>query len=96
MQNHITDILFHMAKSQEEMANIIESKRHVAMHLASLSHHIPHANPDFGDIQALVEHSLLVTKSISAYLNSLADLEDALGDNLECVMKEMGDEPSEE
>jgi hypothetical protein len=89
VQNQINQIIEHMAKAHEEMANIIEAKRHVVTHLASLSHHIPHDCPDFGEIASLMEHSLLVTKSVGSYLNSLADLEDALADNLSVVMKQM-------
>ncbi|TBL81739.1 hypothetical protein [Paenibacillus thalictri] len=96
MQNQITDMIVHMAKSQEELANIIEAKRHIAIHLSALSHHIPHENPGFGDISDLMEQSLLVTKSITSYLNSLADLEDALTENLTSVIKELEEDPGEE
>lgn len=96
MQIHISEMILHMAKSHEEMANIIEAKRHVVSHLSSLVHHIPNDNPGFGEIGVLMEHSLLVTKSITSYLNGLADLEEALADNLDCVIKEMEEIPGEE
>jgi methyl-accepting chemotaxis protein len=96
VQNQITEMVHHMANSHEQMANIIEAKRHVAVHLSSLNHQISQADPNMGEIQSLMEHSLLVTKSITSYLNSLADLEDALAENLICIMKEMSDQPGDE
>jgi methyl-accepting chemotaxis protein len=96
LQNQITEMIYHMANSQEEMADIIEAKRHVIVHLSLLNHQISHVDPNFGEIQSLMKHSLLVTKSITSYLNSLAELEDAMTENLSCLMKEMEEEAGEE
>jgi methyl-accepting chemotaxis protein len=96
VQNQITEMIHHMANSQEQMANIIEAKRHVVVHLSSLNHQVSTVDPNLGEIQSLMEHSLLITKSVTAYLNSLADLEDALAENLSSVMKEMGDQAADE
>jgi methyl-accepting chemotaxis protein len=96
VQNQITEMIHHMANSQEQMANIIEAKRHVAIHISLLNQQISQADPNMGEIESLMEHSLLVTKSITSYLNSLADLEDALSENLSCIMKEMSDQPGDE
>ncbi|NHN30192.1 hypothetical protein [Paenibacillus agricola] len=96
MQNQITKMVHYMADSQEQVANIIEAKRHVAVHISLLNQQIPKADARMGEIESLMEHSLLVTKSITSYLNSLADLEDALAENLSCVMKEMTDQPGDE
>ncbi len=96
MEQQITSMIHYMAKSQEEMARIIEAKRHVAVRMAHLVCHIPDEHPDFAGVDGLSEHSLDVTKSITAYLNSLADLEEAITEQMSLVMKEMGDKESEE
>lgn len=89
MHQQVTSIIEHMASSHWEMTKILEAKRHVAVRMAQLVHEIPHENPTFGDIEGLMEKSLSVTKNIAAYLNSLADLSDAIADNLILIMKEV-------
>jgi hypothetical protein len=84
-----------MATSQQEMAKILEAKRHIAVRMAQLVQDIPEQNPSFDSIEELTENSLNMTKNIATYLNSLADLEDALADNLAIVMKEV-DIPEDE
>jgi hypothetical protein len=96
MQDEITRIIEHMAKAQHEMARILEAKRFVAAHMATLVEQIPDHDPSFGEIHDLMENSLSVTKSVAGYLNSLADLEDAIADNLIHIMKDMKEQPSEE
>ncbi|MCR8629687.1 MULTISPECIES: nucleoside-diphosphate sugar epimerase [Paenibacillus] len=89
MQRQVTNIIKHMADSQQEMAKILEAKRHIAVRMAQIVHDIPELNPSFDDIDMLTENSMNVSKNIAAYLSSLADLEDALADNLAFVMKEV-------
>jgi methyl-accepting chemotaxis protein len=96
LQSQITEMIYHMANSQEEMADIIEAKRHVVVHLSLLNHQISDVDPNFGEIQSLMKHSLLVTKNITSYLNSLADLEDAMSENLSYVTREMEEHAGEE
>lgn len=96
MQDQITSILEHMAKSQHEMARTLEAKRVVITHMAKMVGEIPDHNPSFGEIDELMEHSLSVTKGISNYLNSLADLEDAIADNLSPIVKAMKEQPAAE
>ncbi|ALS23326.1 hypothetical protein [Paenibacillus naphthalenovorans] len=96
MHQQATSIIEHMASSHWEMSKILESERHVAVRMAELVHEIPEYNPTFDDIPALMEGSLLVTKNVAAYLNSLADLSDAIGDNLNLIMKEQRSSDGEE
>ncbi|UJF32093.1 hypothetical protein [Paenibacillus hexagrammi] len=96
MQERISAIVEHMAKSQHELARTLEAKRSVVAHMAMLVEQIPDHGPSFGEIEALMEHSLDVTKGITSYLNSLADLEDAIADNLAPIMKAMKEQPGEE
>jgi len=89
MQRQVTNLIKHMADSQQEMAKILEAKRHVAVRMAQIVRDIPERNPSFEDIEILTDHTINVSKNIAAYLNSLADLSDALADNLSVVMKEV-------
>ncbi|MFH5182132.1 nucleoside-diphosphate sugar epimerase [Paenibacillus sp. TAB 01] len=89
MHRQVTKIIEYMAASQQEMANILEAKRLIATRMSQLMLEIPEKNPSFTDIEELAESSLSMTKNIAAYLSSLADLEDALADNLAVVMKEV-------
>ncbi|WP_028547595.1 hypothetical protein [Paenibacillus sp. UNC451MF] len=95
MQRQIDNIIENMSVSQLEMSKILEAQRHIAIHVAQFIHGIPHENPSFESIEMLTDNTLNVTKNIAAYLNSLADLADTLGDTLLMVMKEI-DSASEE
>lgn len=89
MHRQVTKIIEYMAASQQEMAKILEAKRLIAVRMSRLFQDIPERNPSFEDIEALTENSLVMTKNMAAYLISLADLEDALAENLAVVMKEV-------
>ncbi|KZE75067.1 hypothetical protein [Paenibacillus elgii] len=87
MHRQVTRMIRHMAASQQEMANILEANRHVAVRMAQLVHDIPPDNPSFQDIESLTEHSLHVSKSIAVYLSGLADLEEALAEHMALIVK---------
>ncbi|PUA35768.1 nucleoside-diphosphate sugar epimerase [Paenibacillus elgii] len=87
MHRQVTRMIRHMAASQQEMANILEANRHVAVFMAHLFHDIPPDNPSFQDIESLTEHSLNVSKSIAVYLSGLADLEEALAGHMALMVK---------
>lgn len=89
-------MLEHTAKSQHELANILEAKRFVVAHMAMMVKQIPDKDPSFGEIKPLMGYSLDTTKGIATYLNSLADLEDALADNIAPILVMMKEEPSDE
>ncbi|SDD29961.1 hypothetical protein SAMN02799630_02773 [Paenibacillus sp. UNCCL117] len=89
MHKQITTMMHHMATSQEEMVRILEAKRQVAVRMAQLVHDIPPQYPGFDGVEALTENAMNVTKNIAGYLSSLADLEEALADNLTFVLKEV-------
>ncbi|MFC0212696.1 nucleoside-diphosphate sugar epimerase [Paenibacillus chartarius] len=93
LENYITKTVEHMADSQRELVRIVEAEKYVVCHMAGLIAHTPDESPFEGGTGAVIEHSSLITKSISAYLNSLADLEDALATHLELAMKQLN-EPS--
>jgi hypothetical protein len=89
MDKIIDHIVEHMAVSHREMAKILESKSMVSVRMANLVGEIPSLTPGFDDFDALVEHSLDVTKSVAAYLSALADLEDAIVSNVSLIIKEL-------
>ncbi|WP_438448235.1 nucleoside-diphosphate sugar epimerase [Gorillibacterium sp. sgz5001074] len=97
MEHHITQIVHHMAKSQRELARILEAKRDMVVHAARLTNSIPNEAPvtTEADLKETAEQSLAVNKNLVSYLNALASLEEALSDNLGIVVRELnanGDE----
>lgn len=95
MHNRITSIIGHMAKSHVEMAKIIESKRHVIVQMSQIIDYIPDY-PSFSGVEIMKKNSIQVVDSINSYLNSLADLEEAVAENLTHVMQEMSEDNAEE
>ncbi|SDN59471.1 hypothetical protein SAMN04487897_103278 [Paenibacillus sp. yr247] len=87
MEEKIDSILKHMARSQHELARLLEAKRFVIVHMATMVEQIPDKDHSLGDIESLMEHSLGITKGVTGYLTSLADLTEALADNLAPIMK---------
>ncbi|WP_166240442.1 nucleoside-diphosphate sugar epimerase [Paenibacillus turpanensis] len=87
-------ILHHMAKSHSELARILEAKRDTIIHAAAVVGGLPDRNTSFCTTEDIAEHSLSLTKNLAAYLYSLSELEEALAENLTCLVKEMqpGDE----
>ncbi|WP_135553134.1 nucleoside-diphosphate sugar epimerase [Paenibacillus cymbidii] len=92
MDQQISAIIHYVADSHRELARILDSKRHIVVHATQLIHVLPEMDPHDGGIEPIVERSLKLTKGVISYLLGLAELEDALADNLETVMKELKDE----
>ncbi|NEW04432.1 nucleoside-diphosphate sugar epimerase [Paenibacillus sp. SYP-B3998] len=78
------------------MSRILEAKRVVTSQMASIASDIPDSNPDFEGLGMLQEQALQLTKNVTAYLNSLANLEEAIAQQTEIVMKEMNGSDAEE
>jgi hypothetical protein len=93
MDRQVTVIIRHIAKSQEKVAQILEAKRSVVEHSAVLLGAAA-VSPE-GENADVAEQAVAVAKSITAYLNSLADLEMAVADNMSVVMKELTDTDEE-
>jgi hypothetical protein len=70
-----------MAVSHREMAKILDHKGQVSVRISNLIDEVPSVAPSFKDVETLMEQALGITKSVKAYLNSLADLEDAIWAN---------------
>lgn len=93
MQQEITVAVAYLSVSQRELVRIMEAEKVVVRHMAALIAHMPDELPFDGELPEIMENATLVMKSVVTYLNSLADLEDALATHLELAMKELG-EPS--
>ncbi|MEC0232230.1 MULTISPECIES: nucleoside-diphosphate sugar epimerase [Paenibacillus] len=96
MEQRVTTIISHIAASHREMSKILEAKRSISTQMASIAKDIPDSHPDFEGLSMLQEQALQLTKNITAYLNSLANLEEAIAQQTEIVMKEMKDPEDEE
>jgi len=91
MQRKVTEIITHMAKSHLEMARILEANRHIAVRMSNIIHALPDSKLGFDGIEGVIEKSGNITKSLVAYLNCIAELEEAMADTVGHVMKEMGE-----
>ncbi|WP_148499991.1 nucleoside-diphosphate sugar epimerase [Paenibacillus ihumii] len=95
MDQKITDMIIHLSHSHGQIARIIDAERHVAVRIAQIIHAIPDAEPAFDGTDGLIESAGRINKSVIAYLNSIADLEEAMAQNLELVIKELRDQDEE-
>ncbi|RKN85337.1 nucleoside-diphosphate sugar epimerase [Paenibacillus ginsengarvi] len=95
MQHEVTSIIAHMAKSHCEMARMLEAKRQSITNMAHIVSALPNEAIEFGGTELIATNSVDLTKNVSAYLSSLADLADAIGDHLELVIKELAEQDEE-
>lgn len=96
MQHHVTSIIAHMAKSHRELARLLEAKRQSIMNMAQVIFALPSDGVNFPGTSAVSSNAMDVTKSVTSYLNSLAELEEAMADTLEIVVKELSEGEHEE
>ncbi|SEU18772.1 nucleoside-diphosphate sugar epimerase [Paenibacillus sp. NFR01] len=95
MQTKITKILQHMAHTHEQMARILDAERHVAVRMSQIVHDLPDTEPNFDGFPGLVESAGQVNKNIIAYLNAIADLEEAMAEGVGRVIKELDGQEEE-
>jgi hypothetical protein len=96
MQELLTEIVIQLSNSHQQMARILDAKRHVTVRMAHLVQALPDEHPQFNGLDGLLDSSTNVTKSVISYLNSLADLQEAVADSMTNVIKAMGDSADEE
>lgn len=87
MQAITTEIVVQMAHSHQQLARIMDAKRHITIRMAELVKSLPDVNPQFNGLEGLLDNASQVTKSVVAYLNSLAELEEAVAENLTSVLQ---------
>ncbi|SEC70665.1 nucleoside-diphosphate sugar epimerase [Paenibacillus sp. GP183] len=96
MEQKITNIITYIAASHREMSKILQTKGSIAGQMSSIITEIPDLHPEFDGVEGIQEHSSQIIKSVVAYLNSLAELEEAIAQQTEIVMKEMNGPDAEE
>jgi hypothetical protein len=96
LEQKITTIINSIAASHREMSKILQTKGSIAGQMSSIITEIPNLHPQFDGVEGLQEHASLIIKSVIAYLNSLAELEEAIALQTEIVMKEMNGPDAEE
>lgn len=89
MEEKIDALVGHMAKSHMELARIITAKKDVVFQMSHLIVMLPDRHPSYMEVETLVDNASGVTKSITSYLGGLAELVEAVNDNLTHVMAEM-------
>jgi len=96
MQELLTEIVVHLSRSHQQMARILDAKRHVAVRMSHLVLAIPDEHPQLHGLNGLLDSSSNVTKNVISYLNSLAELQEAFAESMTHVVKAMDDSSDEE
>jgi predicted small metal-binding protein len=96
LQEVLTEIVVHLSRSHQQMARILDAKRHITVRMAHLVQVLPDEHPHLNGLDGLLESSSQVTKSVISYLNSIADLQEAVAESMTHVVKAMGDSTDEE
>lgn len=92
LENKVTEIIGYMARSHHELARILAAKKDVVAIMGGLINAIPDDHEASDQYEAILRNSQDVTKSLTSYLNSLGDLEEALAENLTHVFHELTDD----
>ena len=87
MQDLMTEIVVHLSQSHQQMARMLDAKRHVTVRMAHLVQALPDEMPQFEGLDGLADSSSKVTKSVISYVNSIADLQEAVADSLTQIVK---------
>jgi hypothetical protein len=95
MQELLTEMIVHLAHAHQQMARILSAKRQVVVRMAELTQAIPDLHPQLDGLTGLINSSSQVTRNVIAYLNNLADLEEAVADSLEQWIKTAGEADEE-
>ncbi|WP_025675926.1 hypothetical protein [Paenibacillus polymyxa] len=88
MHNELDDLLIHISHSQQQMSRLLDAERQVVVRMAQIIHELPDEEPRFDGIPGIIDSSGQVSKSIVAYLNGIADLQEAMAEMLVRVVKE--------
>jgi len=78
-----------MVKSHYELVRTLSAERDAVAHTSRVIGALPDHGPTLGDPETALESSLEVMQTVAVYLNSLGDLEEALADQLEIIMKQI-------
>ncbi|WP_314002778.1 nucleoside-diphosphate sugar epimerase [uncultured Paenibacillus sp.] len=95
MERLLDELVEHLSASHQQLARMLEAERQIAVRMAQVVHALPDRHPQFGGFEGLLEGAHTVGKNVVAYLHGLAELQEAMADQLTAVMKEI-DDPEEE
>jgi len=95
MQHIVTEIMEHLSHSHSQMARIVEAKRHVTVRMSEVVKSIPDKNPNFGGTDGLLDNTQSLLGSLVSYLNSIADLQETLAEQLTFMIRELDGEEEE-
>lgn len=95
VEHKITELILHMSHSHQQMARVIDAERQVAVRMAQIIHDLPDTEPSFEGIDGLMENAGRVNKNVVSYLNAMADLQEAMAENLGLLIKELNLEDEE-
>lgn len=96
MESRIDDMLAHLSHSQQQLARILEAQRHSAVRMAQIIYALPEYEFRVADgARSSGGQAEQINRSIVAYLNAMADLQQTAADNLEIVLKELREQEEE-
>mgnify|MGYP001252663207 CR=1 FL=1 len=92
MENSVDALIEHVSHTSRQVARVLEAQRHVAVRMAQMVHALPDEDPEFGGFPGLLDQASGVTKSVIAYLFSVAELQEMMAEQMYHVIMEMEDE----
>ncbi|WP_169085343.1 nucleoside-diphosphate sugar epimerase [Paenibacillus sp. PL91] len=95
MHKRVTEIIHHMAHTNEQLALILESERHVTVRISEVVQSLPNEYPNFSGVSGVLESAQAVGQNIIAYLNSIADFEETIAEQLTFVIRELNEADEE-
>ncbi|EFM08962.1 conserved hypothetical protein [Paenibacillus curdlanolyticus YK9] len=92
MEDPIDALIEHVSHTNRQLVRVLEAKRHVAVRMAQVVHALPDEDPELGGFMGLLDQANGVTNSVIAYLNSVAELQEMMAEQLYHVIMEMEEE----
>jgi len=86
MERQVSEFIRHVAKTQVKLADILAAEQPLTDHAAALIGTLAGLPGD--SLEERQERAMAMAKNLTAYLNSLAELELALADQMEVIMRE--------
>ncbi|WP_438434258.1 hypothetical protein [Gorillibacterium sp. sgz500922] len=86
MERQVSEFIRHAAKTQARVADILAAEQPLTDHAASLIGALTGLPGE--TVEERQERAMALTKNLSVYLSSLAELELALADQMEIILRE--------
>ncbi|WP_336788067.1 nucleoside-diphosphate sugar epimerase [Paenibacillus sp. MMO-177] len=95
MQQIVNEIIEHLSHSHQQMARMMDSKRHIVVRMAEVVKAIPDNNPNFGGTDGLLSNTQALLGGVVSYLTTIAELQETLAAQLTLTVRELGLEEDE-